>query len=457
MKDSHKSELFKTGYRKDPVIRPQLFFETANFTAMLQNRRQFLERTGLMAAGTLLVPQLLKAAGKNDPTILLVSGWQDVNIGDIAHTPGLLHVLETFIPKAKIILWKRSRGEEVAGLLKRNFPRVPVIYGDVDDERNVDSREVKAAFAGADLMVHGSGPAVVGASNLEAWHKHTGKPFGIFGVTIQNISQRLETLLKKASFIYTRETKSLDVLKNVGISGPAVSFAPDATFFLNIHNENAATKFLKEKGLEERKFICAVPRLRVTPYYKFRENANWSEERIKEVETLNASKKEIDHAKLREAIVAWVRETGNKVLVCPEMTYQVDIMDELLIDPLPDDVKPMVVKRGYWLPDEAASVYARAHTVLSFECHSPIIAAANGTPFFYLRQPEDTIKGHMYYDLGFDDWIFEIEQTEGKQITDRLRGIWTDYEKAQEKLQASMSGVDDIYRAACERIVEIPG
>jgi hypothetical protein len=53
--------------------------------------------------------------------------------------------------------------------------------------------------------------------------------------------------------------------------------------------------------------------------------------------------------------------------------------------------------------------YARAYTVLSFECHSPIIAAANGNPMFYLRQPEDSIKGQMYYDLGFDDWIFEID------------------------------------------------
>lgn len=144
-------------------------------------------------------------------------------------------------------------------------------------------------------------------------------------------------------------------------------------------------------------------------------------------------------------MISWVRETGNKVLVCPEMTYQVDIMDELLIDPLPDDVKPFVIKRGYWLPGEAASIYAKAHTVLSFECHSPIIAAANGTPFFYLRQPEDTIKGQMYYDLGFDDWVFEIEKTEGKQIAGRLREIWTDYPKANQKVKTGMDKIDQIY------------
>jgi polysaccharide pyruvyl transferase WcaK-like protein len=150
-----------------------------------------------------------------------------------------------------------------------------------------------------------------------------------------------------------------------------------------------------------------------------------------------------------------VRATKNKVLVCPEMTYQVDIMDELLIDPLPADVKPFVLKRGYWLPDEAASVYAKAHSVLSFECHSPIIAAANGTPFFYLRQPEDTIKGQMYYDLGFNDWVFEIEQTEGKQIAERLQQIWQNYPAARAYLAKNMKKVDKIYADACKVIKKV--
>jgi hypothetical protein len=51
---------------------------------------------------------------------------------------------------------------------------------------------------------------------------------------------------------------------------------------------------------------------------------------------------------------------ATRVLVCPEMTYQIDIMDELLINPLPDDIKSFVTKRGYCLPDEAAS-YIHMH------------------------------------------------------------------------------------------------
>ena len=65
---------------------------------------------------------------------------------------------------------------------------------------------------------------------------------------------------------------------------------------------------------------------------------------------------------------------------------------QVLVDPLPKDVKKLVVWRdSYWLPDEAASVYAQAQAVVSVECHSPLIALRNGTPAFYVRQPTDTL------------------------------------------------------------------
>jgi len=202
------------------------------------------------------------------------------------------------------------------------------------------------------------------------------------------------------------------------------------------------------------KFICVIPRLRYTPYHLFNPNKNgWNEQKIKQVEETNEKYKEVDHAKLREAMISWVRETGNKVLVCPEMTYQVGIMDELLIDPLPADVKPFVIKRGYWLPDEAASVYAKARSVVSFECHSPIIAAANNVPFFYLRQPEDTIKGQMYYDLGFNNWIFEIDKTTGKQLAYALRNQWKNKRASKSYLKKGMSNIDNMYRQRCDAMV----
>ncbi|AEI47301.1 hypothetical protein Runsl_0864 [Runella slithyformis DSM 19594] len=402
-----------------------------------------------MLSAAAFVPFITQAVHKENPVLLITSGWQDVNIGDIAHTPGLIGLLQKRLPKARIILWKKSKSEKVETMLNTYYPNVRIIHGAVDKSFVPQTDEVKKAFQEADFFIHGSGPSVVAADYVESWYKQTQKPFGIFGVTTQNVTPSLKDLLQHASFIFTRETASIQKLKEAGLEGKHIAFAPDATFVLEIHDDAKADLFIKENKLEHRKFICVIPRLRVTPYYKFRENnAGYSDERIKEIETLNAKWKEIDHAKVREAMVAWVRKTGNKIVVCPEMTYQVDIIDELLVNPLPDDVKPFIVKHGYWLPDEAASLYAHAHTVLSYECHSPIIALTNGTPAFYLRQPEDTIKGQMYYDLGFKDWTFEIMDTTGKQITDRLMQVTENYKEALKNVKQSMVKVNKQYDEA---------
>ena len=399
----------------------------------MMNRRTFLKQTGAFSAALLLPACLNKVKEKKkNPYLLVVSGWQDVNIGDIAHTPGLLHILQMHLPDATITLWKRSKSEKVEALLKKNFPNIEILYGNPDKDFTVTDNKILEAINRADVFIHGSGPSVVAANCLEAWRK------------ITDISPSLKNLLDDASFVFTRETASIGKLKEVGVTKPEIRFVPDATFALNIQNEENAHSFLTANNLEDRKFICVIPRLRKTPYWLIRRKS-YTEEQIAEITALNDKWKGIDHAKAREAIVRWVRETGNKVLICPEMTYQVDIMDELLIDPLPDDVKRNVVKRGYWLPDEAASLYSKAFCVLSFECHSPIISLRNGTPAFYLRQPEDTIKGQMYYDLGFDNWVFEINNTTGKQIADRLMEVYSDYDSAQAYRKRGMDKASELF------------
>ena len=121
--------------------------------------------------------------------------------------------------------------------------------------------------------------------------------------------------------------------------------------------------------------------------------------------------------KLREGIIAWVRQTGMRVFLVPEMTYAVPLLRPLLFDKLPDDVKPHVtVMERYWYTVEANSIYKRTAAILSSEQHSPIMGIANGTPAVLVRQLTDTRKGQMWRDVGLSDWIFEIDQSTGEQL-----------------------------------------
>ena len=125
-----------------------------------------------------------------------------------------------------------------------------------------------------------------------------------------------------------------------------------------------------------------------------------------------------------------------------------------VVAPLPADVKKNVVWRDtYWMPDEAASIYARALAVVSIECHSPLIALHVGTPTFYIRQPTDTCKGQMYRDIGADDWFFEIDETSGAQLWSRLEAIHKDPAAARAKVKSIMATVEARQKRMVDAVV----
>jgi polysaccharide pyruvyl transferase WcaK-like protein len=411
---------------------------------MLTTRRNFL----IGCAGAATSGAGLWSNNKKPRQILLRGSWQTENIGDIAHTPGALRLFEQYLPEALIILWPGKLDRDVEPLLRRRFPKLRIVRDGSwrNPNARADDPTLEEAMREADLMIHGSGSGLGARAQLESWREKTGKPYGAYGVSVgvrqftsdqsPDLPPDMRRTLEGAEFVFTRETRSLEAMSAAGIRCKQAEFAPDSTFAIDLRNEAAARALMRKAELMPDKFICVVPRLRITPYWETRP---MPPEVVAPRKSLNEKYAEVDHAKLREVVVKWVRATGLKVLLCPEMAYEVNIIKPLLFDPLPEDVKPKVVPMDrYWLTDEAASVYRHARAVVSFECHSPIIAGANGRPAFYLRQPTDTWKGQMYRDIGLKEWIFEIEETSGATIAEALMNVHRDYEAAQQKLKQAM-------------------
>jgi len=397
------------------------------------NRRQFL------ASATVAASASFAKAADAPRKILLRSSWQTVNIGDIAHTPGMLTLLEKHRPHDNVTLWPSGISDDVVKLLSTRFPKLK--WARTADEQN-------AALAACDFFLHGSGPGLVGREAAER-ARAAGKPYGFAGVTLSDDELKNQReLLAGAKFVFTRDTDSLKALQNAGIKEPKTAFGPDATFALDLRDEPAADKLLKEHQLEAGQFLCAVPRLRWTPYWEIHpERTKPNPQRS----AVNEAFADRDHAKMREAIVAWVTEFKRKVFLVPEMTYAVSRLRPLLYDPLPEAVKPSVaVMDRYWLTAEAASVYARAAAVISFEMHSPIMAVSAGTPAMLLRQPTDTRKGQMWRDVGLEQWIFEIDSSTGKQIAERLVELGKD-------LKASRQAAEKARTFAQERMAAMVG
>jgi hypothetical protein len=389
----------------------------------MQNRREFMKQTSGLVSLMALAPLLAEAGFKSKKAILLRSSWQTFNIGDIAHTPGVLAILEKQLPDVSVRLWPMDVGHGVEEILKRRFPKVTIVKSE---------EEVKKAFVECDFMLHGSGPSLVGRNSLARWSKETGKPYGVYGITFPGVYAAKDTIVKplpldlellsKASFVFFRDSVSLDFAIKSKVTCKVMAFGPDATFAVDLRNDQAAISFLKDHGLEEGKFLCCIPRLRFTQEWLAKgKNRPYVQAQADRNELM----KEHDNAPLRAAIIAVVRQTPMKVLVCPEDETHVALGKELIMDRLPEDVKAKVVWRDrYWLTDEALSTYTRSAGLFGLEMHSPIICIGNGIPAIVCRFFEQSTKGYMWRDIGLGDWLFDMDvQTEVDKIIPAVLAI----------------------------------
>ena len=366
-------------------------------------RRKFIGRSAaaLAACGWAgALPAAAPAEGRR-PKLLLRSSWQTVNIGDIAHTPGVLRLLEEHIPEADVTLWPSSVDNGVREMLMARFPKLKIVRA-ADD--------VKLAIAENDFLLHGSGPSVVAEKDVARWRNETGKPYGIYGVTIGSVSNPLRELLTDARFTYCRDSVSLKLIQSTGVKCPIMEFGTDGAFATDLRNDAAADAFLKQHKLTQGKFLCVIPRLRFTPYWTIP-----SKKRLFDAKrhARNEEMKEHDCAPLRAAIEAVTRETDHKVLICPEDQTQMAVGKEMLYDKLSGDVqKKCVWRENYWLTDEALSTYVRSAGMFGLEMHTPIMCIGNGVPAIVGRFEEQTSKGFMWRDIGLEDWLFDMDRPE---------------------------------------------
>jgi polysaccharide pyruvyl transferase WcaK-like protein len=409
------------------------------------NRRRFLHTVAATTAAAALAPAARSAAPNRAPRILLRSSWQVVNIGDIAHTPGVLTLIERHLPGAETILWASGDlSPEVAAMEHKRFPRLKIVKGSIGATGKASNADLQAAIEWCDFLLHGSGPSFVAVRDVGAFVKATGKPFGIYGITYGGLGTAERALMSQAKFAFFRDSVSLAKAKADGITAPIMEFGPDGAFACDLRDDAKAATFLKANGLEEGKFLCCLSRLRYTPYWLVRASAKKDEQR----HARNEAMKEHDHRALREAIIAVVRETPLKVLLCPEDMTQMAVGREMFRDQLPADVKGRVVWReNFWLTDEALSTYVRSAGLFGSEMHSPIMAVGNGIPAIVCRFAEQTSKGIMWRDIGLGDWLFDLDEpTDHDRIVPTVLAMAKDSAAAKAKTAKARAFVEQRQR-----------
>ncbi len=379
-------------------------------TQFPMNRRSFIKSS---LVTTIFAAISTSVRGARPPKILLRSSWQTINIGDIAHTPGLLALLERHFPEADVRLWANQLDQGVDTILQNRFPNLKILAGEQD---------IQKALIECDFFLHGSGANLVAQRHVTRWHEETGKPFGIFGITFgprrssstkpvsQESLEKTIALLNHASFVFFRDKKSLDFAKSMDCQSSVVAFVPDAAFACDLRNDERATAFMAANNLVSGQFLCCIPRLRYSPYWTI-PSKNRKLEPDKHAR--NEEMKEHDHAPLRQAIVDIVTQTNHKVLICPEDQTQMTVGREMLWDRLSDSIRRRVVLRpDFWLTDEAISTFVHSVGLFGNDLHSAIMCIGNGIPAVVCRWAEQTSKGTMWKDIGLDNWLFDLDDDE---------------------------------------------
>ncbi len=374
---------------------------------------------------------LLGAAEARPKTIVLRSSWQTVNIGDVAHAPGLIELVTRRFPDDRIVLWPVNIGDGVEEMLRRNYPKLEIVKG----ERNTP--QIDRLFDSADLFIQGSCQSV-GGDDLRYWRSRGDKPYGLCGITLEQLTPPTRELIDHAAFFFCRDTQTLRMLRREKVSCPVLEFGPDTAFAMTAADPGPAEAFMRANGLENQRFLCVIPRLRYTPYFQiYPDKKNNPEELRKNAYSLEH--RDQDLAPVIGLIKRFLAETDMKVVLCPEMSYEVELYKNAIYPALsPAERARTVIYPEFWLPDRAIGLYRQAHSLVSMEMHSPILALAAGVPSFYLQLPTESCKGEMMADLGLPDWRHFIPAESAEEIWPDLERVIKDYPAARTRAAAAM-------------------
>lgn len=377
--------------------------------------------------------------------IVVWSGWDHSNIGDVGHTPGLLRTLEECVPEARVILIANQTDARTRALLARRFPNVAHHEGGYLWGPRREGHALRRIAGRAALFIQASNMGTDTA--WMDWLLRRGIPCGVYGKTFfpwvldrgRETTRMLERV-RASAFFLCRESLTLELLRSAGITSSNLAFAPDCCFGIDVRDDAGADALLARLGLRERAFITIHLRT-ITPAHEDNElppgyQPAWNRPAPDPATDLRRADTFV------HLVTTWVRTTGLRVLIAPEAKKEMAHNRRLIHDRLPEDVRPAIANLdAFWGVDTAASVFARASVVVCHEPHSPIIALAQGTPAVHTYSRMHSPKYHMFADIGLGDWLFEHDTVPPATLAATVLDLHANGERARRRVAAVMEPV----------------
>lgn len=384
--------------------------------------------------------------------MLLHSGWDAENIGDIGHTPGTLTLFERYLSSFSVTCWLRNSNAEILSLLNRRFPNVVFVEGNVNPKGIADNSPLQDAIDRTDLFVYNSGMGLQSAS-IE-WCLNREVPFGVFGqsFTIEQIETRpsIASLLERAAFILTRESLSLSNLKQTLDITETAEFGPDGCLGIDVRDDQRADAWLYKLNLKGRKYVTVILRTNTPKHSTLSDPLNPQSPSAEEID-----EDEENAAKFRMLIKHLIK-LGFCVILAPEAKKEIEHMRRLLFEPLISNYKKQLfIRDSFWNVDEAASVYRQASAVFSHEPHSCMIALVNGTPAVHLYSVKHGPKYHFLKDLGLGEWLVDVNQSSAEEFCAVAESLLMNRMDSSLRLVAFHKQLETAQKRSCQVVSNI--
>jgi polysaccharide pyruvyl transferase WcaK-like protein len=313
--------------------------------------------------------------------------------------------------------------------------------GDIFNELN---NEAIDAFKNAGFLLYNSGTTLnfgrLSIKNLWAYTllwampliiaRKIELPYGINSQSVDAVEWPVELIYGKlignAKFFYCRDSDSLNYLKQKCLLNANSGFRPDSTFFFKGFNEEWAENFMKENSLREKNFLSII----------IRYSADKNVYHDPTGGTVSESRRSEQMRKLRDFITKWTKETGQKILICPETRDAIEPAFKHLYSPLSDETKKSsVCMKEFWTSEQAYSIYKRSRIVISMEMHSIIMALNVGTPVIHNPFAEAGRKKWMMKDICLKDWLLDIDEMKENDLFNVAIAIHKNYDESEKRIK----------------------
>ena len=313
--------------------------------------------------------------------------------------------------------------------------------------------DLLAAYCQADLIVSCPGNFFFSSSGLGvpfllsvyalAYGWLLGKPLYMMPQTIGPLTRRRERwplrwVLQRLRFVTLRDTPSLATVTALGIPASRCHIMPDSAFLYGGSGDLGPFIDLITNG--SRGLVIVSPTDSITtgcyprPYVGVTV-IDWA--------ALNRrfERQNIYEVAVADALAVFLKRHGGTVFIFPQVIGPSQAEDDRLpaarvAEILGASRSQVVQVKSAWLPGQLQAAYGQMDLFLGTRLHSNMFALTAGTPTLAISYQYKT--HGVFSMLGLSDWVIDIENVDGLQLSELLESLWQQRASVRDQLSGRL-------------------